>query len=260
MKCSPLQLIDSHCHLDFPDFADDLASVFDRANRQGVQQFLVPGVAASNWQAVLELARKYPGVYPALGLHPHFLASYQPEQLNLLAQLIEDNPAVVAIGEIGLDKSIDFPFTQQLVICQQQLELAQRYNLPVIIHCRKAHNELLRLLLQVKLNRGGVIHGFSGSLELAQRYVKLGFKLGIGGVITYPRAKKTRHAVTHLPLSALLLETDSPGMPLAGNQGLRNEPESINTILCTLNMLRKEPMEVTYEAICCSFYELFKPN
>lgn len=255
-----MQLIDSHCHLDFPDFSNDLARVFERARRKEVREFLVPGVSANNWLAVLDLACQYPGVYPALGLHPHFLASYQPEQLNLLAQLIEKNPQVVAIGEIGLDKSIDFPFTEQLAICQQQLVLAQRYNLPVIIHCRKAHNELLRLLQQLKLTRGGVIHGFSGSLELAQRYVKLGFKIGVGGVITYPRAKKTRHAVTHLPLSALLLETDSPGMPLAGKQGLRNEPESIYTILCTLSALRKERLEVTYEAIYCSFCELFKLN
>jgi len=228
-----------------------------RAKAKGVQHFLVPGIGAHNWQAVLALANQHQGIYPALGIHPYFLADFDASHLQLLDECLATEKNVVAVGEFGLDKMVDFPFEQQLQICKQQLLLAKQYDLPVILHCRKAHNELIQLLQQVKLPRGGVIHGFSGSSQLAIQYIKLGFKLGIGGVITYPRAAKTRQAVSELPLESLLLETDSPDMPIRGYQGSRNEPANIAEVLQTLTNLRQEPEELIAKTNLSSFIELF---
>jgi len=252
-----IELVDSHCHLDFADFNLDRIAVLARAKAKGVQHFLVPGIGAHNWPAVLALASQHEGVYPALGIHPYFLASFDVGHLQLLDGYLATAKNVVAVGEFGLDKMVDFPFEQQLQICKQQLLLAKKYNLPVILHCRKAHNELIQLLQQVKLPRGGVIHGFSGSSQLGLQYIKLGFKLGIGGVITYPRAAKTRQAASELPLTSLLLETDSPDMPISGYQGGRNEPANITEVLQTLTKLRTEPEELIAKTNLSSFIELF---
>ncbi|PKH05349.1 TatD family hydrolase [Moritella sp. Urea-trap-13] len=252
-----LELIDSHCHLDFADFNPDRLKVLARAKAKGVTHFLVPGIGVHNWQAVLTLASQHQGVYAALGIHPYFLADFDDSHLQLLDDYLATAKNVVAVGEFGLDKMADFPFEQQLQICQQQLLLAKQHHLPVILHCRKAHNELIQLLQQAKLPRGGVLHGFSGSRELGMQYIKLGFKLGIGGVITYPRAAKTRQAVSELPLTSLLLETDSPDMPISGYQGGRNEPANITEVLQTLTKLRQEPEELIAKTSVSSFFELF---
>ena len=252
-----MQLIDSHCHLDFAAFSGDLFPVLKRARDSGVSGFLVPGVAAYNWQPVLDLASQHQDIRVALGLHPYFLHSLQATDLDYLQHLLIRHPDVVAIGEIGLDKVIDFPFAEQVNIFSCQLALAKQFDLPVIIHCRQAHNEMIKLLQQAKLSRGGVIHGFSGSLQIAQSYIKLGFKLGIGGVITYPRANKTRNAVAQLPLSAILLETDCPDMPVAEKQGQRNEPCRIVDIIHSLAELQNKPMELIAEANKRNFNELF---
>ncbi|QUM83544.1 TatD family hydrolase [Moritella sp. 28] len=252
-----IELIDSHCHLDFVDFNTDLMAVLDRARDKGVRHFLVPGTGAKNWQAVLALANQHEGVYPALGIHPYFLADFDYSHLQLLGAHLAAEKGIVAVGEFGLDKAVGFPFEQQLQICKQQLLLAKHYDLPVILHCRKAHNELIQLLQLVKLPRGGVLHGFSGSSQLGMQYIKLGFKLGIGGVITYPRAIKTRQAVSELPLTSLLLETDSPDMPILGYQGQRNEPANITEVLQTLTKLRRETEELIAKASFSSFVELF---
>jgi len=252
-----IALIDSHCHLDFADFDNDLLEVLTRARNNGIGHFLVPGIGVQNWRAVLALANQHQGIYPALGIHPYFLSDYDVSHLQLLDEYLATESGIVAVGEFGLDKAIDFPFEQQLQICKQQLLLAKRYDLPVILHCRKAHNELIQLLQQVNLPRAGVIHGFSGSTQLARQYIKLGFKLGIGGVITYPRALKTRQAVTELPLSSLLLETDCPDMPVAGEQGGRNEPANIAKVLHSLAELRQQSEDVIAETSVSTFNELF---
>ena len=218
----------------------------------------MPGIGKHNWSAVLALANQHTGVYAALGIHPYFLADFDDSDVQLLDDYLAAEKGIVAVGEFGLDKMVDFPFQQQLQICQQQLLLAKKYHLPVILHCRKAHNELIQLLQQVQLPRGGVIHGFSGSTQLAKQYIKLGFKLGVGGVITYPRAAKTRQAVSEVPLTSLLLETDSPDMPIAGYQGQRNEPANVTAVLQTLTKLREEPEKLIAKANLSSFFELFQ--
>ncbi|MBY5992715.1 TatD family hydrolase [Ferrimonas balearica] len=228
-------LIDSHCHLDLEAFDADRDQVVARARQAGVTALVVPAVNCTQWAALEALAG--PGVGVALGLHPCF--DHQPGDLEALAERLERPHALVAIGECGLDAVAGrAPMAEQLACCQAQLTLACQHKLPVILHVRKAHNELLGLLAHMTLPAGGVVHGFSGSLDLARQYLRHGLCLGVGGVITYERANKTRHTLAQVPIDALVLETDSPDMPLQGHQGQRNEPARLPQVLATLAELR----------------------
>lgn len=240
-----MQLIDSHCHLDFDIFAQDLPEVLERSNALGVSQFIVPGVRASTWLALMRLSEQQPSIKPALGLHPYFIAEHKTSDLEQLKALAtEHRDKLVAIGEIGLDWALAEPMREkQLQLFEAQLALAQELELPVILHARKSHPELLQRLKQARLPHGGVVHAFSGSRQLAEDYLRLGYKLGVGGVITYPRANKTRQAIASLPSESLLLETDAPDMPLMGRQGARNSPEYLPQVLATLAELRLESAE-----------------
>ncbi|MBY5921885.1 TatD family hydrolase [Ferrimonas balearica] len=233
-------LIDSHCHLDLPAFDEDRDAVLTRAKKGGVGALIVPAVDRHNWDAVTALAGQRQGVRigTALGLHPCF--THQAEDIEALAERLASQPELVAVGECGLDAvSGAAPMPEQLRLCEAQLALARQHQLPVILHVRKAHNEMLTLLARHPLLAGGVVHGFSGSLVQAQQYWRRGFHLGVGGVITYPRANKTRQALAQVPVEALLLETDSPDMPLNGYQGQRNEPARVASVLTVLAELRQ---------------------
>jgi TatD DNase family protein len=166
----------------------------------------------------------------------------------------------VAIGECGLDAAITTSLAIQLPVFEAQLCLATELGLPIIIHCRRSHNELTSLLKRNKLPPGGVIHAFSGSYEMAKQYWDMGFYLGIGGTITYERAHKTREAVKRMPLDALLLESDAPDMPLAGKQGQRNSPEHIPLIAQALAELRGESVQLIAEQTTRNAQTLFKIN
>ena len=250
-------MIDSHCHLDFAAFELDRQQVIDTCTQLGVEAILIPGVEASAWQQQLQLVQSSSYLHAALGLHPYFLKSFQPQYIQQLEQLLTTE-SVVAIGEIGLDFAIDIEPQLQQQVFVQQLELAQQFELPVIVHHRQSHNELIRLLKQYPLVRGGVIHAFSGSLQIAQEYIRLGFKLGVGGGITYERAKKMRKVFQQLPLEHLLLETDAPDMPISGYQGQRNTPERLPLILQQLADLRQEPAETISQQTSENFRQLFR--
>ena len=202
---------------------------------------MVPGTQASSWLGLLQLSQQYSAILPALGLHPYFLQHFQPQDYALLTQLLSQySDKVVAVGEIGLDYVIDIPPAEQMAIFIQQLQIANDFSLPVILHHRRSHNDLIKVLKQQGFKWGGIIHAFSGSLHEAHTYIELGFKLGVGGVITYPRARKTREVVSQLPLDALVLETDAPDMPPMGHQGLRNSPQNLILILNELSLLRQQ--------------------
>ncbi|TKB49270.1 TatD family deoxyribonuclease [Ferrimonas sediminicola] len=219
-------LIDSHCHLDFPQFDGDRAEVLGRAYQAGIHGAIIPSVGPENWARVIDTCRQHPRLWFALGFHPCFASSDSVGQLNRLQSLLDANPRnLVAVGECGLDGVASaLPMDQQQRLCLEQMALANRFRLPVIFHIRKAHHHLFSLLDREPLKAGGVVHGFSGSLEVAREYLRRGLYLGVGGVITYQRASKTRAAIQGVPLERLLLETDSPDMPPCGYQGLRNEP------------------------------------
>ncbi len=250
------RFIDSHCHLDFECFARDLGEQMGRWRSMGVTGFVVPGVAKSRWCRVLEFCRENRGCYPALGIHPCFLAEYESVHLQVLEELLAAEIGVRAVGEIGLDKTEqNWPLQEEVFI--QQLAIAGAHHLPVIVHARKAFNEVIYWLKRMKFEGGGVIHGFSGSYEQAMTAVNMNFKIGVGGVITYERAKKSRAAVAQIPLSAIVLETDAPDMPVCGLQGKRNTPASLIAIANVLCSLRSEERPVILDQIYSNTVQLF---
>lgn len=253
------RFIDTHCHFDFPPFTGDEAASIQRAAQAGVNGIIVPAIEAANFSRVLALATTYPSLFAALGLHPVVIERHSNDGLDRLQQALDKRPQkIVAVGEIGLDLYRDAPqFDKQERVLEAQLQLAKRYDLPVILHSRRTHDKLAMHLKRYALPRTGVVHGFAGSLQQAQRFVQLGYSIGVGGTITYPRARKTREVMAQLPLESLLLETDAPDMPLNGFQGQPNRPEQTARVFAALCELRPEPEDVIADALYRNTTTLF---
>ncbi|MCZ4674739.1 metal-dependent hydrolase [Citrobacter sedlakii] len=254
-----LRFIDTHCHFDFPPFTGDERASLQRACAAGIEKIIVPATEAANFARVLALAERFVPLYAALGLHPIVIEQHADDGLERLQQVLDDHPAkVVAVGEIGLDLYREDPrFDRQEQILEAQLKLAKRYDLPVILHSRRTHDKLAMHLKRQNLPRTGVVHGFAGSFQQAERFVQLGYRIGVGGTITYPRASKTRDVIAQLPLTALLLETDAPDMPLNGFQGQPNRPEQAAKVFDALCELRPEPADVIADALYRNTTALF---
>ncbi|VAX14535.1 Putative deoxyribonuclease YjjV [hydrothermal vent metagenome] len=234
-----MKIFDTHCHLDSPAFDPDRNDVLANSRKQGVKHILVPAIERQGWDNLLSLCEQEKGLYPALGLHPVFIKQHQPQHLEQLEQyLAEHRP--LAIGEIGLDFFIDQPNKdQQRYFFSAQLDIAGQANLPVSLHIRKAHDQVLSLLRKHPV-RGGFAHAFNGSLQQAQQYIELGFKLGFGGTLTYEGSRKIRELARVLPLDSIVMETDAPDMVVAAHRGQRNSPEYILDCLHVLAELRDE--------------------
>ena len=236
-------IIDSHCHLDFPVFDSTRSQLVASALAAGVTHIVIPAVVAQNFQRVIDTASAYPNTSFALGLHPCFMQEHQAEDLQTLVDYVEYF-SVCAIGEIGLDFFIpDYDAAAQISLLKAQLEIAKEHRLPVLLHVRKAHDIMLKTLREVKFEQGGIVHAFNGSMQQAEQFIAMGFKLGFGGAITYPRANKLRRLVAALPLFSIVLETDAPDMPLSGRQGVFNQPAYVADILKEIAGLRAEPIE-----------------
>jgi TatD DNase family protein len=263
-----MRFFDSHCHLDFAAFDQDRELVWRDCNARGIQQLLIPGVSPTQWQVAGAIAEQHENIFMGVGFHPWWLeknipSENVPQYLANIQQQLQHNihrKKSVAVGECGLDAVIEISMLLQQQVLEIHLQLARDTALSLIIHCRKAHNELLALLHKYELPAGGVIHGYSGSYEMAMQYWARGFRLGIGGTITYERANKTRAAVRRLPLDAILLETDAPDMPIFGQQGQRNNPQNILTIAQTLADLRGESLETISNQTTLNSQALFKIN
>ncbi|SDK27108.1 TatD family hydrolase [Microbulbifer yueqingensis] len=240
-----MELIDSHCHFDFEQFSPDRAAVWKRCQEVGVGKLVIPGVSVSQWQSLFALLQGCPDWYGAVGVHPWWVRDLDASEEELKQQLLQwgHGERCIAVGECGLDRAIDTPLERQQAVLRVHLAAAAELQLPVILHVHRYHAELLAMLKEFHLPRGGVIHAFSGSEEIAREYWKQGFYLGIGGTITYPRAAKTRRSVAAAPLESLVLESDAPDMPLNGRQGERNSPEYLPEILAELARLREMPVE-----------------
>jgi len=234
-----MQFTDSHCHLDDKVFQDQLPKLLAQCQRLNINRIVVPSISPKNFNAVLDLAKRFHGknlsdvnknpinIYPCLGIHPWFLQHLGDTHLTQLSTLVDKSRSdIIAIGEIGLDgaiakkaeehgQTIEENWTHQQHFFDYQLNLAKQHYLPVIVHHRQSHDKIMPLLKRYKLERAGIIHGFSGSYQQATNYIDLGFKLGVGSTITYSRAKKTINAIKRLPLDSLVLETDAPSMPLS---------------------------------------------
>ena len=246
--------IDTHCHLD--EFADHGgAALADaeraRAAQAGVAHCVLPAVELANLQAVRDLAHRHGDSY-ALGIHPLFTPVAGDEDLPALARALEqyqDDPRLVAVGETGLDLFVPhLDLGRQQHFYRAQLQLARRFDLPVILHVRRSADQLLKALRELPV-RGGIAHAFNGSLQQAQAFIDLGFKLGFGGAVTFDRALQLRRLATELPLDALVVETDAPDIPphwlyvtaaerAAGRPPARNTPAQLPRIGAVVAQLR----------------------
>lgn len=239
-------MIDSHCHFDFADFDTDRESLWQQCQQEGILALVMPGVASEQWPVAQKISETFKDMYFAAGFHPWWIVEEEAHggiesSIDQLASCIA-HPRCLAIGECGLDMMIDTALPTQQMVFEQQLALACEMSKPMIIHARKGHGEILALLKKYQSSRGGVIHGFSGSLEIAEEYWKLGFYLGVGGTITYQRAKKTRQVIAAMPLESLVLETDAPDMPLQSKQGERNSPLYLPEVGQALADLKQLPL------------------
>ncbi len=251
-----MELIDTICHLDVPEFADDLQAVLDDARLHGVTRFILAGISSDGWPRMSKLASRHSDIHPAYGIHPQFIAGSVDNELVRLNAYLEGHQAV-AVGEIGLDyfeKSADKQRQQQLF--EGQLKIAAHHDLPVILHVRKAHEDVLRSLKTAHI-KGGTAHAFNGSYQQATRYIDLGFKLGFGGMLTHERSRKLRELAVKLPLDAIVLESDAPDMAVASHRGERNSPAYLIEVATVLAEIKgcsvEEVARLTTENACNVF-------
>lgn len=253
--------IDTHTHLDFADFDADRNAVLTDCERLGVRRILLMGVTRDNWDRLWELVKSNTRYYAAFGLHPAFLDQHQPQDLQLLRERLAshaNDPRCCAIGEFGLDYFIeDLDRQQQQTLFEAQLQIAADMGLPALLHVRRAHAPVIAALKRYQLHRGGIIHAFSGSYEEAREYIRLGFKLGLGGAATWPQAKRMHRVIPRLPASSLVLETDSPDMAPAFRPHQRNSPQNLPQICAELATLRDETPEQLARQCLLNTCELF---
>jgi TatD DNase family protein len=252
-------LIDTHSHLDAGEFDQDRDAAYDRARAAGVAMQIVPAVTRANFDDVAATCRRYPGCLPAWGLHPIYVPIHQDDHLAALRAQIESwRP--VAVGEIGLDLFMpELDFATQEHFYAEQLKIARDYDLPVLLHCRRANDQILKHLRRIRV-KGGIAHAFNGSDQQAEAFIKLGFKLGFGGAFTWERASNLRRLARELPLDAIVLETDSPDIPPEWVGKGRNEPAELARITRVLAELRGvSEVEIAVQATANSLAVLQLP-
>jgi len=217
-------LIDSHAHLQFEEYAAELVGVLTRAQGAGVEAIINVGTDLASSRAAVALADRFPQLYAAVGLHPHEAATFTGEIGAALADLAR-HPKVVAIGETGLDYYYQHaPREAQQTAFLAQLELARASDLPVVVHSRDAKDETLRLLAELTPSRKGVLHCFTGDLDMAQRAIGMGFYISFSGIVTFKNAGPLREVAKALPPESILIETDCPFLTPTPYRGTRNEP------------------------------------
>ncbi len=267
-------LIDTHCHLNMPPLGDDPAAVLTRAAAAGVTRVVVPAYGLASWDPILALATTWENVYPALGLHPWVAFEEKSEKCRTcggfgikdhLASAIETAAQrVIAIGEIGLDTKVDpadgyADLPKQIKVLENQLELAVDLDLPVILHCRGAYEDLYSA---ISLHRGkirGVFHAYSRGIELAERMIQAGLYLGLGGAVTRSHAR-VRQALKRLPLDRIVLETDAPSIGLDGVPSAQTEPRHVRDIAEAIAAVCGETPELIAEVTTHNAHALFQLN
>jgi TatD DNase family protein len=250
-----LPWIDTHCHLDAAEFDADRDEVIEATLHAGVEHIVIPAVDTHNFEAVAALARRIPGARYALGIHPLASLNAGEPELSVLDQALtsaKDDPALVAVGEIGLDLFVmelqtDAARAHQEWLFGEQLRLARHHHLPVLLHIRRAQDRVLKAL-RGHPGVSGIAHAFNGSAQQAGFFMDLGFKLGIGGAMTFERALNIRRIARDVPLDALVLETDAPDIAPAWRYKTRNTPAEIPAIALALSALRQVPIEAIANA------------
>ena len=256
-----MELIDTHTHLDFPDFDADRQALLAESRALGVRRIVVLGVYQANWQRVWELVQNDPDQHAAFGLHPVYLDDHRPEDLSELGDWLTrlaGHRQLCAVGEIGLDYFIEnLDRDRQQALFEAQLQLAADFNLPALIHVRRSHAAVIATLKRFRLKRAGIIHAFAGSQEEAREYIKLGFKLGLGGAATWPQALRMHRVLAELPLDSVVLETDSPDMAPVMFPGQRNSPAHLPAIcaaLADIMAISPEQLAATSTANACELF------
>lgn len=251
-----MNLVDTHCHIDLPVFETDRTDVLKSCQRAGISRIVVPGIMAKTWDHLQQVCNTSPALYPSFGLHPFYLAQHVSADIDALAKQIEQHHPI-AVGEIGLDyvvKGLDHKRQQSLF--DDQLAIAANASLPVLLHVRKSHDAVLSSLRKIPV-KGGICHAFNGSLQQADRYIELGFKLGFGGMLTYERSNKLQRLAKQLPIEAIVLETDAPDMTVASHHGQRNSPEYLPECLQALANARAENADTVAAQTTTNAEEIF---
>ncbi len=255
-------LIDTHCHLDAFEFAADRDAVFLAAREAGVSGIIIPAVGQNNFAAVRDCCLRYPGCFPAYGIHPLYIENATEIDLSTLREwlaheLIGRLPPV-AVGEIGLDYYVPgFDAPRQKFFFIEQLKIARELDLPVLLHVRRAVDQVLQCLRRVRV-RGGIAHAFNGSRQQAEAFIQLGFKLGFGGTMTYPGSLRIRQLAATLPLDTIVLETDAPDIAPSWLSDGRNTPVELLRIAQVFAELRKLPFNEVAEASTINVLQLMR--
>lgn len=252
-----MNYIDNHCHM-FQEYYANIDEYIDKAIENHVTKIIVSGCDMNSNKEVLELCEKYDIVYGTLGFHPTELSSLDETSLSLLEKMVQESDKIVAIGEIGLD--YHYPDTdkeKQKKFFIEQLKLANRLDLPVVIHSRDATLDTYQILKEYPLSKSGVIHCFSGSLEMAQEYIKLGYYIGIGGISTFKNANQIIHVIKNIDLHRILLETDAPYLTPVPYRGEVNLSAYIPIIAEKIAEIKEISLEEVAEITTSSSIRLF---
>jgi len=235
-------LIDSHCHLDFEAFDNDRSEVLQRAKDNNISDIVIPGTEKIYWHRIKQLCENQPQLHACYGLHPYWVNNKSTQDLHTLDSYIESNHPV-ALGECGLDfRPQQADKKTQLYFFEAQLTIASNQRLPLVIHSVKATESVIQMIKKFD-NLSGMIHSYSGSPEQARQLIDLNFYISLGGSVTYDNAKKIKKVAGEIPLTSLLLETDSPDQPDQKNTGKRNEPAYLINTLEVISELREESRE-----------------
>ena len=243
-------MIDSHCHINDRAFLNREEEYINNATKVGVNTFLVVGCDLAMSKKAVEVANKYKGCYAAVGIHPSDCKKAKPNDLNEIEGLINNN-RVIAVGEIGLDyywDKEDNIKAQQKEYFIKQIDLANKYNLPISIHCRDAYEDCLNILKEHPVKRGGIMHCYGGSKEMMKEFLKLGFYIGIGGTVTFKNAVKIKEVAKEVPSDRYLLETDAPYLAPTPHRGEENQSKYIPLVRDQIALLREcDPKQVEEE-------------
>ena len=235
-------LVDTHCHI-FREYFEDIDEIIQNSMSNGVRMIIVNGTNRRDNEEVLELVKRYDIVYGALGIQPENLDELNDENISFIEEHINDDK-IVAVGEIGLDYHYDLDKERQKDLFKRQLDIARKYNKPVIVHSRDCIQETYDILKMYNIK--GIMHCYSGSVEMAKKFVEIGFFLGIGGISTFKNSRKVVEVIKNIPIEYILLETDCPYLTPEPYRGKRNEPAYIPLILeriCSLKSLNYKDVE-----------------
>ncbi|MCX8064964.1 MAG: TatD family hydrolase [Candidatus Hydrogenedentes bacterium] len=256
-----MKFIDSHCHLEAEEFAHDLPNIISDGVKSGIVKFITSSVVPEQWEKSIGLTYTYSQVECTCGIHPWYIKESHFPSLNTLEKIIEKHK-VVGIGEIGLDRKIEGPpFELQEEIFIKQLEIAKKINIPVVVHCRGAFPDLIRIIKKVGLpNKGGMIHAYKGNLEITKQLLPLGFYFSFGCSITFPQSNKKIELLKLIYPDKILIETDSPDIPPVGKAEERNIPSNILLVVKELSKYLEKNEEEIAEVTTRNAYDLFSLN